>query len=59
VRREFKFWVIESSIVLRERRRKSKELGISQSVAWIWEWKEVPRRAVWLKQNWGVREGGS
>jgi len=40
VRREFRFWVMLSSMVLRERRRKS-------------------LNAVWLKQNCGVRDGGS
>jgi hypothetical protein len=55
-----RFCEMVSSIAPRETRRKSRglryerELGAGGQMG-----RELPRRAVWLKQNWGVRCGAS
>ena len=53
--RALRFWIILSSVVARERRRKSMVVrwtrgnGLGEGCR--------PRSARWLKQNWGVKVG--
>jgi hypothetical protein len=61
VRRAFRYWVIESSIVDRDMRRKSVQNSSRQSeqnreVNLVIRF-QVPLSAVAEKQNWGVSDG--
>lgn len=55
--RALRFWIILSSMVARERRRKSVQgrvqLGLREGEVGM----GLPRRARWLRQNWGVNGG--
>lgn len=61
--RAFRFCVIESSIVPRDSRRKSALEGVRLAECFeggrrvTTEQRSLPRNAVSLKQNWGVRPG--
>ena len=58
--RAFRFWLIVSSTAVRETRRKSRVLAHERELWYmLWIYIVLPRRAVWLKQNRGVRPGCS